>query len=59
MKEFMLFIDFENGLCDIYTIKANNLEEAVSKKIKENKAKLNSPMFKDRTSKIIKIQEFK
>jgi len=56
MKTFTLRLEFTDGNFDFTTIKADNENNAVAKVIKQNKARLNSPMFKE-TTKEIKLAE--
>lgn len=59
MKEFRFEVVFENGLADILEIKETSLENAKNKILSQNAKRLKSPLFRDKTSKIISISEFK
>lgn len=59
MKEFRIYVEFENGLTDILEVKETSLENAKNKILTQNERRLESPLFKDKTSKIIKTSEFR
>ena len=57
MKTITVSIETANGNFDMREVRAENFADAKAKVISENKARLASPMFKDSTEEIIKVEE--